>query len=250
VSHDITAEAFVRGLSALAPPGERIPMGQVFGLAKDFVEMEPDEIEQLLDSSVHQARVGAVSIMGKQATHRRTPESRRRELYELYLRRTDRIDTWDLVDVSAHHVIGGYLADKPRDVLYELARSGDWWERRIAMFSTLHFVRKGDLDDTFAVAEILFDDEHEMVQTVTGGMLREAGKHDRRRLLEFLDRHAADMPRRALRDAVEHLDKDLKTHYGASSRRDGPLAGGWPEECATLSAAGSCTRRPRCRRPR
>jgi 3-methyladenine DNA glycosylase AlkD len=212
---EITAEAFADRITALAADGERVRMGDVFGLAQEFVEMDPGEIEKLLDHPSHEMRVGAVSIMGKQATRKRTPESRRRELFELYLRRTDRIDTWDLVDVSAHHVIGGYLFDKPRDVLYELARSQDWWERRISMFSTLHFVRKGDLDDTFAIAELLFDDEHEMVQTVTGGMLREAGKHDRARLLAFLDRHAAAMPRRALRDAVEHLDPDLRSHYRA-----------------------------------
>jgi 3-methyladenine DNA glycosylase AlkD len=194
-------------------------MGQIFTLSKEFVDMEPAEIEKLLDGTSHEARVGAVSVMGKQATRKRTPESRRKELYELYLRRTDRINTWDLVDVSAHHVVGGYLADKPRDVLYDLARSDDWWERRIAMFSTLHFVRKGELDDTFALAEILVDDEHEMVQTVTGGMLREAGKHDRPRLLAFLEEHAASMPRRALRDAVEHLDKDLRSHF-RSLRKD------------------------------
>ena len=81
------------------------------------------------------------------------------------------------------------------------------------MFSTLHFVRKGDLDETFALAETLVEDEHEMVQTVTGGMLREAGKHDRGRLLAFLDEHAARMPRRGLRDAIEHFDKDLRAHY-------------------------------------
>jgi hypothetical protein len=210
---ELTANAFVGELDSLAASGERLRMGQIFALAKQYLDMEPDEIEKLLDGPSHEARVGAVSIMGKQATRERTPESRRKELYELYLRRTDRIDTWDLVDVSAHHVVGGYLFDKPRDPLYDLARSDDWWERRIAMFSTLHFVRKGDLDDTFALAEILAEDEHEMVQTVTGGMLREAGKHDRKRLLAFLDQHAARMPRRALRDAVEHLDKDLRAHY-------------------------------------
>jgi hypothetical protein len=210
---ELTANAFLGELDSLAAPGERLRMGQIFGLAKRYVDMEPDEIEKLLDGPGHEARVGAVSIMGKQATRKRTPESRRKELYELYLRRTDRINTWDLVDVSAHHVVGGYLFDKPHDPLYDLARSDDWWERRIAMFSTLHFVRKGELDDTFALAEILAEDEHEMVQTVTGGMLREAGKHDRERLLAFLDEHAATMPRRALRDAIEHLDKDQRAHY-------------------------------------
>jgi 3-methyladenine DNA glycosylase AlkD len=209
----LNAEAFIAKLDALAPPGTRVRMREIFGLAKDFIDLSPDEIEKLLESPSHEARIGAVSIMGKQATRKRTPETRRRELYELYLRRTDRINTWDLVDVSAHHVVGGYLFDKPRRPLYELARSADWWERRIAMFSTLHFVRKGDLDDTFAIAEILVDDEHELVQTVTGGLLREAGKHDRKRLTAFLDRHAATMPRRALRDAIEHLDPDLRAHY-------------------------------------
>jgi 3-methyladenine DNA glycosylase AlkD len=210
---EISAKAFVDELTALGSERERVRTGQIFGLAKEFIDLEPEEIEELLDGPTHAARVGAVSIMGKQAARKKTPESRRKELYELYLRRTDRINTWDLVDVSAHHVIGGYLSDKPRDVLYELARSRDWWERRIAMFSTLHFVRKEDLDDTFAIAEILVDDEHQMVQTVTGGLLREAGKHDRKRLLAFLDRHAATMPRRALRDAIEHLDRELRSHY-------------------------------------
>jgi 3-methyladenine DNA glycosylase AlkD len=213
IPEEVTAKAFLDELEALASSGERLRMGQIFGLAKEYVDMEPDEIEKLLDGPSHEARVGAVSVMGKQATHKRTTDDRRQELYELYLRRTDRINTWDLVDVSAHHVVGGYLFDKPRNPLYELARSDDWWERRIAMFSTLHFIRKDDLDETFALAEILAEDEHEMVQTVTGGMLREAGKHDRPRLLAFLDKNAARMPRRGLRDAIEHLDKDQRAHY-------------------------------------
>jgi 3-methyladenine DNA glycosylase AlkD len=208
-----TAERFRAALAAIERRGERLPMREVFALAKQFVEMEPAEIEKLLDASDHLVRVGAVSIMGKQASRKRTSAERRRELYELYLRRTDRINTWDLVDVSAHHVIGGYLADKDRTALYRLARSNWWWERRIAMFSTLHLVRNGELDDTFGLAEILAEDEHEFVQTVTGGMLREAGKHDRGRLIAFLDEHAARMPRRALRDAVEHLDEDERAYY-------------------------------------
>ncbi len=215
---ELTAAAFVEELTALASEGERLRMGQVFGLAKRFVAMEPDEIEKLLHDPSHEVKVGAVSIMGQQATRKSTSDARRKELFELYLRRTDRIDTWDLVDVSAHHVVGGYLFDKPRDVLFELARSQSWWERRIAMFSTLHFIRKDDLDDTFAIAEILVEDEHEMVQTVTGGMLREAGKHDRARLLAFLDRYAASMPRRGLRDAIEHLDADQRAHYRGLGR--------------------------------
>jgi 3-methyladenine DNA glycosylase AlkD len=224
----MTAEAFVERLMAHRSEEERrkvqryfksgddfigVRMGQVFALAKEFVDMPPAEIEQLLESPIHEARAGALSIMGKQAVQRRTTEERRRELYELYLRRTDRIDNWDLVDISAHQVVGGYLADKPRDVLYELARSDNQWERRIAMYATLAFARKGDVDDTFGLAEILVDDREDLVQKVVGGLLREAGKHDRPRLLEFLDRHAATMPRVTLRYAIEHLDAEQKADY-------------------------------------
>jgi 3-methyladenine DNA glycosylase AlkD len=210
---EASAAAFVAELETKRPEGGRVPMREIVALATRYVEMDPEEIEKLLDEPAHEARIGAVSVMGKQATRKRTTVARKRELYELYLRRTDRIDTWDLVDVSAHHVVGGYLADKDRDVLYRLARSDRWWERRIALFATLHFIRRGELDDTFALAEIVAEDEHPFVQTVTGGMLREAGKQDRARLLAFLDENAARMPRRALRDAVEKLDPHERAHY-------------------------------------
>lgn len=188
-------------------------MGQVFALAKEFIEMNLDELDRLLDSTVHEVRVGALSIMGKQAVRKTTSDDHRRALYELYLRRIDRVDTWDLVDISAHQVIGGYLIDSPRDVLYRLAGSPNWPERRIAMFATLQLVRAGDLDDTFAIAEILVADEHDLIHKVVGGLLREAGKHDRPRLRRFLDRHAEHMPRVALRHAIEHFDPDLRRTY-------------------------------------
>jgi 3-methyladenine DNA glycosylase AlkD len=211
----LTAAGFAERIDALRVPAgrDRVRMGDVFALAKQFIDLPTSEIDKLLDSDVHEVRVGALSIMGKRAARKRTPEADRADLFALYLRRTDRINTWDLVDVSAHQVIGGYLLDKPRDVLYRLARSEHWWERRIAMMATLAFVRTGDLDDTFALAELLVADPHEWVQTVVGGMLREAGKHDRGRLLAFLDRHAATAPRVLLRYAIEHLDPQQRAHY-------------------------------------
>jgi 3-methyladenine DNA glycosylase AlkD len=192
-----------------------VRMGQVFALAKKYAALPPAEIDELLDSPIHEVRVGAASIMGHQAVARRTSEERRRELYELYLRRIDRIDTWDLVDVSAHKVVGGHLIDKPRDVLYSLARSPNWQERRVAMFCTLWFIRKGQVDDTFALAEILVDDDHDLMHKVVGGTLREAGKKDPGRLTDFLDRHAATMPRVMLRTAIERLEPEVRKHYMA-----------------------------------
>jgi 3-methyladenine DNA glycosylase AlkD len=211
---DLTAAAFAARLGGILPvDGGRLPMGRIFALAKEFVELPPAEIERLLDSEDYAARVGALSIMDKQARRKRTPDERRRELYELYLRRMDRIDDWGLVDLGAHYVVGGYLQDRPRGPLYELARSDNVWERRTAMWSTMHFVRHGELDDAYALAELLVDDPEHFVQTVVGGMLRAAGDRDPARLRAFLDRHAATMPRTALRYAVEHLDAPQRAHY-------------------------------------
>jgi DNA alkylation repair enzyme len=190
-----------------------VRMGQVFALAKEFIEMPPGEIEKLLESPLHEVKAGGLSIMDKQARGKKTPESRRKELFDLYMRRMDRINNWDLVDVCAPFVVGGYLFDKPRDLLYELARSSNVWERRTAIVSTCYFIRKGDLDDTFKIAEMLLGDHHDLIHKAAGGWLREAGKQDTPRLLGFLDQHAASMPRTFLRYAIEHLDRNRRDHY-------------------------------------
>lgn len=190
-----------------------VRMGQVFALAKEFIDMPPSEIEKLLESPIHEVRAGALSIMDKQARRKKTPASRRQELYELYLRRMDRINNWDLVDVSAPYVVGGYLFDKPRDKLYELARSVNLWERRTAMLSTGYFIRQGQTDDAFRIAEILLYDQEDLIHKATGWMLRAAGDVDRPRLFAWLDQHAATMPRTTLRYALEHVDKAERDDY-------------------------------------
>jgi len=101
---------------------------KVFALAKEFIDIPPEEIEKLLESPIHEVRAGATSIMDKQGRSKKTPESRRKALFDLYLRRTDRINSWDLVDLAAPYVVGRYLFDKPRDVLYKLVRSKSLWE--------------------------------------------------------------------------------------------------------------------------
>lgn len=162
-----------------------VRMGQVFALAKEFIQMPPDEIEKLLENPIHEVRVGAVSIMDWQARNKKTPAARRKELFDLYMRRHDRINNWDLVDRSAPYVVGGYLFDKPRDVLYKLARSKNIWERRTAIVSTYYFVRQGDVADTFNIAEILLHDDHDLIHKATGGWLREAGKKRSHQTLEL-----------------------------------------------------------------
>jgi 3-methyladenine DNA glycosylase AlkD len=231
----VSAERFVKKLKSFGSPEEQkkiqryfktgpgeygegdqfigARMGQVFTLAKEFIEMPLGEIEKLLESPIHEARVGAVSIMDWQARSKKTPGERRKELFDLYLRRHDRINNWDLVDRSAPYVVGGYLFDKPRDVLYKLARSKNVWERRTSIVSTAYFIRQGDVADTFKIAEMLLNDEHDLVHKGTGWMLRFAGEKDRQKLLSFLDRHAAAMPRTVLRYSIERLDKKQRDHY-------------------------------------
>jgi 3-methyladenine DNA glycosylase AlkD len=190
-----------------------VRMGQVFALAKECIEMPLDEIEKLLESPIQKVRVGAVSIMDFQARSKKTSEARKKELFNLYLRRHDRINSWDLVDRSAPYVVGGYLFDKRRDSLYKLARSKNIWERRTAIVSTGFFIRQRDIIDTFKIAELLRTDKQDLIHKATGWMLRAAGDVDRPKLLAFLDKHAATLPRTLLRYAIEHLDKEQRELY-------------------------------------
>lgn len=190
-----------------------VRMGQVFALAKEFVEMPLKEIEKLLESPIHEARAGALSIMGKQARSKNRSEERRKELFDLYMRRHDRVNNWDLVDLGALYVVGIYLVGKPRDILFKLARSKNIWERRTAIVGTGHLIRQGDVGDTFKIAEILLKDGEDLIHKATGWMLRAAGETDRKKLLGFLDKHAATMPRTLLRYSIENLDKKQREHY-------------------------------------
>ena len=230
-----TARRFVERLDAIATDAERVKlqryfksgegeygeddefigvrMGSVFALADEFRAMPLHEIETLLESPVHEARAGAVKIMAKQAAARTATDDDRRALVDLYLRRIDRINSWDLVDLGAWDVVGRYLVDKPRDLLGDLAGSANLWERRTAILATLFFVRRDDLDDAFAIAGRLLADDEDLIHKAVGGVLRECGKHDPARLVAFLDDNAASMPRTALRYAIEHLDPDTRTHY-------------------------------------
>jgi hypothetical protein len=191
-----------------------VRMGSIFQLAKEYADMPVVEIEKLMESPVHELRAGAMSIMGQCAKSKNCTDERLGELYELYLCRHDRINNWDLVDLAAYYVVGKYLADKPRDVLYKLARSKNTWERRSAILATAHFILKmKQTDDTFKIAELLVNDDEDLVHKATGWMLRTAGDKDKPKLLSFLDKHAATMPRVLLRYSIEKLDKKTRDHY-------------------------------------
>ncbi len=190
-----------------------VRMGTVFELAKEFIEMVPAEIEKLLESNIHEVRAGAVSIMDKQSRSKKITPARRKELFDLYINRHDRINNWDLVDLGCLHMVGSYLIDKPRKILYQLARSKNTWERRTAILGTCYFIKQNDITDTFKIAEMLLKDKEDLVHKGVGWMLRFAGDKDPQALISFLNKHASIMPRTMLRYTIEKLDKKQREHY-------------------------------------
>jgi 3-methyladenine DNA glycosylase AlkD len=175
-----------------------VRMGTVFDIAKTGSALPLSEVERLLDSDTYEERMVAVSILDFKARMR---DADRAALYDVWMRQIDRIDTWDYIDRAAPRVIGWYLLDKPRDVLFELARSENRWRRRTAITAAFWIIRAGDLDDPLALCEILADDPEHLVQTNVGVALREIGRVDRGRLEEFLGRRGEDLSAHARRTA-------------------------------------------------
>jgi 3-methyladenine DNA glycosylase AlkD len=196
--------------------GVRVP--EVRRIAKQFALLSPADLNDLLDSPVHEHRFAALAVMvGQfQQASKAGDEGERERLVEFYLSamRRGRINNWDLVDSSAEFILGEYLYDKPRDQLARLAKSGIVWQRRIAMLSTFAFIKHGDASTTFEVAEVLLDDKHDLIQKAVGWMLREVGKRvDRELLVGFLTEHATEMSRVTLSYATEHFENSERVYY-------------------------------------
>lgn len=170
------------------------------------------EVRKLLRSKLHEERLAALLILVDQ--FREGDAVQRREIFDLYLAHTAHINNWDLVDLTAPHIVGAHLYDKDTSLLTRLALSQSLWERRIAMLSTHYFIRQGNSRETLRIAELLLHDPHDLIHKAVGWMLREAGKRcSLREELHFLDAHAAVMPRTMLRYAIERLPERLRLHY-------------------------------------
>ena len=165
----------------------------------------------LLESPWHEERLLALLILVRQ--YAVGDPARREAIYRLYMRRTARINNWDLVDVSAEHIVGAHLRDGKRSRLLRLAKSRVLWERRIAIMATFHYIKRGEFADTLRIARVLRDDPHDLIHKAVGWMLREVGK--RRRAVEerFLRQHATRMPRTMLRYAIERFPQRLRRRY-------------------------------------
>ncbi len=180
-------------------------------LARMFRDAQLGEVDALLHSPVHEARLLALFLMVQ--AFRTGDQRRQREIYTLYLSRTEFINNWDLVDSSAPQIVGAWLVDRDRAPLRRLARSQSLWERRIAMVATHYFIRQGDLESTFAVADMLLEDTHDLIHKAVGWMLREAGKRDGQAERRFLAPRHVRMPRTMLRYAIEKFPERERRTY-------------------------------------
>ncbi|QCQ89929.1 DNA alkylation repair protein [Rhodococcus sp. SGAir0479] len=198
--------------------GVRVPA--IRAVAKTFATLSLDDVDTLLDSAVHEYRLAGLLILVEQfarASRTRSRDEQARErIADRYLAAVlrGRVNNWDLVDQSALHILGDWLYDRPRTVVFELGADDDLWRRRVALLTTFGFIRRGDASTTLELAARVLGDRRDLTQKATGWMLREVGKRvDRALLLAFLDAHAADMGATALSYATEHLDTDARAHY-------------------------------------
>ena len=180
------------------------------------------DLEECMASAYHEVRLAALLTLVEIFSHAKKEEGLRRRCVDFYLAHTDRINNWDLVDLSCYPLLGVWLLDRERSLLYDLARSGKTlWEQRIGIVSTMTFIRNGQLDDTFAISDILLHHPHDLIHKAVGWLLREAGKRDPSALKEFLQDRYRTMPRTMLRYAIEKFPEPERKAYLQSHQRSG-----------------------------
>jgi len=188
--------------------GVTVPLTRI--VAKKHLAMPLNEIIELLQSEWHEVRLCALLMMCKR--FKKGDSATRKDIFNYYIENTERINNWDLVDLSAPTIVGGYLMDKPRDLLYRMAESELLWDNRIAIVATLAFIKHKDSDDTYRLALKMMNHKHDLMHKAIGWMLRESGKRDDdRRLFNFVDEYRKRMPRTMLRYAIEKFtDEERK----------------------------------------
>lgn len=174
-------------------------------VAKKFKTVGIEDIETLLHSEWHEMRLCALIILVENSK-----KSVSKETFDFYLSQTKYINNWDLVDLSAPAIVGKYLIDKNRDILYTMAESDLLWDNRIAMVATLTFIRNNDLDDAYNLSLKMMSHKHDLMHKAIGWMLREAGKRDEERLYNFVMEYKSQMPRTMLRYAIEKFDEERR----------------------------------------
>lgn len=189
--------------------GVRVP--NLRKLVKEYQDITIKEVMQLLKSSIHEERLFALLILVSK--YSKGNETLKKRIYELYLQNTKFINSWDLVDGSAQHIVGAFLMDKSKEPIYRLAKSNSLWERRIAILSTLYFIKHDNYSETLKISKILLTDEQDLIHKAVGWMLREIGKRHISTEEMFLKKYYKRMPRTMLRYAIEKFPESKRKKY-------------------------------------
>lgn len=182
-------------------------------IARRYIHLTCDELTPMLHSPIHEIRLAALLCMVEKYKNRRTAAELRQSIFDTYTRNTAYINNWDLVDLTAPQIVGEHLMHTDRALLYRFARTGSLWEQRIAIVATLTYIRNNSFDDTLAIADILRNHPHDLIQKAVGWMLREVGKRDKQILIDYLHPRYTTLPRTLLRYAIEKFSPDERKHY-------------------------------------
>ncbi|MDP2365026.1 MAG: DNA alkylation repair protein [Ignavibacteria bacterium] len=189
--------------------GIKVPVQRI--IAKQFNDLYLDDIKTLILSEVHEERLIAAFILVNQ--YKRGDDKKRKIIFDFYLKNRKGINNWDLVDLSAPKIVGAFLIDKEKDVLYKFAHSKDLWEKRISIISTQTFIREHFFEDTLIISEVLLHDKHDLIHKAVGWMLREVGNRELETEEEFLKKYYKTMPRTMLRYAIEKFPENKRKAY-------------------------------------
>jgi ribonuclease P protein component len=191
--------------------GIKVPIQR--NIAKKYLNLSLNELQELLNSKIHEHRLIALVILLNKYKKAKKNNLEKRQIFEFYLKNTERINNWDLVDISAPNIVGDFLIKENSDLLRDLAKSKNLWERRIAIVSTHALIRKRNFGETLVVSEMLMNDEHDLIHKAVGWMLREVGKRNKNILELFLTQRHKQMPRTMLRYAIEKFPEDERKKW-------------------------------------
>ncbi len=183
---------------------------------KYYQDISLKDVRLLLQSPFHEERL--VALLALVEKYKKANDEKKKEIFKLYFSNLHRVNNWDLVDVTCRDIVGAYLYDKNRKLLYRLAASKNLWKRRVAVISTFYFIAKNDFQDSLKIAKLLLKDKHDLIHKAVGWMLREVGKRSLLAEKKFLDKHAAVMPRTMLRYAIEKFAEKERKSYLARER--------------------------------
>ncbi len=189
--------------------GVKVPIQRK--IAKKYLGLGLYKLKELIESKIHEHRLISLIILNEK--YKKSNEEEKGNLFNFYLENIKQINNWDLVDISAPNIIGDFLLDKKKDILYKLIESNNIWERRIAIISTFAFIKKNRFEDTLVISERLLVDGHDLIHKAVGWMLREVGKKDEEVLEDFLKEHYKNMPRTMLRYSIEKFPEEKRKEY-------------------------------------